>query len=864
MSCGTALEARRNSDERWTFTPSSRNYTFSGMAPLFTVRRGETVLLQIDQTQTVNGSLFSVVGDSVVLQLKKGDAALLDGPTPDTDAEALFYDVTLTDQTGFENWIVGGPFTLLGLNDVSCGGCNEKVEVTLGGQCIQINIEGGNLGIGASVNLAALNQAVQDSEAAATEAEIAAQQAEAARDDVVNGLAAKANKDGSDITSGADWRTALALGDAATSNVGTTAGTVAAGDDARIVAVDSKQDRVSRLPQAYGAVGDGVTNDATALLATMTAAGVDGLVDGKKLRYGVAGNALLVPAGLTLLGVSLNRISGTGQSVRMDEAGATLENLIIDNKASDGNRSGHGVRITADDASLRNVSVVDFGSMDGIGGGTGVIVSNFGGAFRPQRPTLEGLRLKGNLSSQISVGWLFDNVDFGVADSILAENIVGSSGIGYAHELKNGSRYNSLSRLRTNFAEVGLAYGQEGAAIGDGASYNVATNVVSNAVDRGYVGGKGIGNVFVGAVSRADGRPGQAAQFYAMELQDQQREVHVAHAAYGAAVGDRGVLLSGASTKNFVQVASHVADATLIRITDTSRDNVIDVLHPGDKISILGTVNDTSGAPSHGAGANVVYSLATGEQLGTLSGRFRWYLGNPGAAFTAGTRFQIARDGTALLGIGTPATAGLQAGIIHATPANGTSAQIVHTLGATEDANNWTMAVAGASRYVWTATAFRPNTDNSVALGAASYRYTELFCLNPTINTSDEREKQDIGAIPDEWLDAWGDVEWSRFKWKDAVAEKGAEARWHIGLIAQRVRDAFAARGLDAFEIGLLCYDEWEAKDAVFSEDIDEETGETIRTEVSPAVEAGDSYGVRYTEALAMEAAWVRREIRRR
>ena len=192
MSCGTALEARRNSDERWTFTPSSRNYTFSGMAPLFTVRRGDVVLLQIDQTQTVNGSLFSVVGDSVVLQLKKGDAALLDGPTPDTDSEALFYDVTLTDQTGFENWIVGGPFTLLGLNDVSCGGCNEKVEVTLGGQCIQINIEGGNLGIGASVNLAALNQAVQDAETAAGEAEQSA--AEAATAGATAGAAAGALK----------------------------------------------------------------------------------------------------------------------------------------------------------------------------------------------------------------------------------------------------------------------------------------------------------------------------------------------------------------------------------------------------------------------------------------------------------------------------------------------------------------------------------------------------------------------------------------------------------------------------------------------------------------------------------------------
>lgn len=213
MSCGTALEARRNSDERWTFTPSSRNYTFSGMAPLFTVRRGETALLQIDQTQTVNGSLFSVVGDSVVLQLKKGDAALLDGPTPDTDAEALFYDVTLTDQTGFENWIVGGSFTLLGLNDASCGGCNEKVEVTIGGQCIQINIEGGNLGIGASVNLAALNQAVQDAETAAGEAEQSA--AEAATAGATAGAAAGS-------TSGA------AAGSSSGATAGGAAGTAAA------------------------------------------------------------------------------------------------------------------------------------------------------------------------------------------------------------------------------------------------------------------------------------------------------------------------------------------------------------------------------------------------------------------------------------------------------------------------------------------------------------------------------------------------------------------------------------------------------------------------------------------------------------
>ncbi len=142
----------------------------------------------------------------------------------------------------------------------------------------------------------------------------------------------------------------------------------------------------------------------------------------------------------------------------------------------------------------------------------------------------------------------------------------------------------------------------------------------------------------------------------------------------------------------------------------------------------------------------------------------------------------------------------------------------------------------------------RPKTDKSDSVGSAAFRYSEVFADTGMINTSDEREKEQIGEIPDEWLDAWGDVQWLRFKWRDAIRDKGASARWHIGLIAQRIRDAFSARGLDAFEIGLLCYDEWQ--DAPHEDD-------------APKVmhAAGDRFGVRYDEALAMEAAWVRRAL---
>src|SRR5690606_29633088 len=133
---------------------------------------------------------------------------------------------------------------------------------------------------------------------------------------------------------------------------------------------------------------------------------------------------------------------------------------------------------------------------------------------------------------------------------------------------------------------------------------------------------------------------------------------------------------------------------------------------------------------------------------------------------------------------------------------------------------------------------FRPAQDDTASLGQAASRWTQVYAATGAINTSDEREKADIGDIPDEWLDAWGDVEWGRYKWQAAIADKGDGARWHVGLIAQRVRDAFTGRGIDPFAIGLLCYDSWNKADGI---------------------KAGDRYGLRYEEALTMEAAWQRR-----
>lgn len=193
-----------------------------------------------------------------------------------------------------------------------------------------------------------------------------------------------------------------------------------------------------------------------------------------------------------------------------------------------------------------------------------------------------------------------------------------------------------------------------------------------------------------------------------------------------------------------------------------------------------------------------------------------------------------------------------------------------------------------------------PVADNSKTLGSGSFRWSVVYAATGTINTSDERAKRDILAISDVLLDAWGDVEWRTYRMVDAFEQKGDGARWHFGLIAQRVRDAIDGRMGEgsAIRLGLVCHDIWDAQEEVTEPEVapreveepytafvpagpvrkdgtrlmkevertrtvisDVPTGNNIV--ISPALPAGDRWGLRYDECFALEAAWQRREIAR-
>lgn len=136
-----------------------------------------------------------------------------------------------------------------------------------------------------------------------------------------------------------------------------------------------------------------------------------------------------------------------------------------------------------------------------------------------------------------------------------------------------------------------------------------------------------------------------------------------------------------------------------------------------------------------------------------------------------------------------------------------------------------------------------PDTGGVVNLGSASSKWKDVYATNGSIVTSDERKKSKISDLSDAEKNTASTIKSliKKYKMKDSVAEKGDSARWHFGVIAQDVVKAFEDNGLNAFDYGVICYDEWNDTPAEY-----DDSG----NEVAPAVVSGSSYAIRYDELL--------------
>lgn len=159
----------------------------------------------------------------------------------------------------------------------------------------------------------------------------------------------------------------------------------------------------------------------------------------------------------------------------------------------------------------------------------------------------------------------------------------------------------------------------------------------------------------------------------------------------------------------------------------------------------------------------------------------------------------------------------------------------------------------------------KANTDNTCSCGASDRRWTEVYAATGTINTSDRRLKNSIKDIDDALLDAWGSIEPKQYKFNDATEKKGEKARFHTGYLAQDIQAECEKQGVNASNYGLFCYDEWEEQEEESEEIETEKDGKIIKEKhvIQPKREKGNSYALRYEEALVVECKYLRRCIAR-
>lgn len=139
---------------------------------------------------------------------------------------------------------------------------------------------------------------------------------------------------------------------------------------------------------------------------------------------------------------------------------------------------------------------------------------------------------------------------------------------------------------------------------------------------------------------------------------------------------------------------------------------------------------------------------------------------------------------------------------------------------------------------------FYPFVDNAASLGSPTRRVNTVYAASGSINTSDERFKTDIREISDAEARVAQAIKGMvrAYRFRDAVAEKGDGARWHFGVIAQDIAQAFVDEGLNPLDYGVVCFDQWGEQD----EQVDPSTGQVI----APYQAAGDRWGIRYDELM--------------
>ena len=321
--------------------------------------------------------------------------------------------------------------------------------------------------------------------------------------------------------------------------------------------------------------------------------------------------------------------------------------------------------------------------------------------------------------------------------------------------------------------------------------------------------------------------------------------------------------------------------------TDYYGDNLVISAPPegGLTLSCTSTTGSNYMMFADGTSGNAAYRGYVGythnspENMQLVSyGYMRLYVSSNGSTTTEAMRIEGAENGQVLFGkstnsIGTAGTAissslGVRAAVsnnigllLNRLNSNGEIINLRRdntTVGSINaSSNNIAIFAHGVNNTGW---AFLDNSavspmkngvlaDNLVDLGSSSYRMDDIHATNGTIQTSDQREKQQIASLTSAEITAAKAISklFKTFKWNDKVEAKGDAARTHTGVIAQQVEQAMTDAGLTASNYAFWCSNTWWQVDGGEAYDTQEEApeGATERTRL----------GIRYPELLSFIGA---------
>lgn len=318
---------------------------------------------------------------------------------------------------------------------------------------------------------------------------------------------------------------------------------------------------------------------------------------------------------------------------------------------------------------------------------------------------------------------------------------------------------------------------------------------------------------------------------------------------------------------NYVGCVQH-SDSTFLRVSDpTSKANVVEMkcsksinnlLQEGARpLGLKPSAARHDGTPT----SDSTYSQALQQWIGSQSGQrlnMVSYVDLDGLLFSSDRFRDVAQGdashvivGTGRVGTKYVAGAGTAAKRYSNTGlrTNGVGIDIGLGYSETNTSTNTKFLTFGENNLI-------PSVDAELSFGSAARRGDTAFFSTGTINTSDAREKTEAMPIDEKVLDAVDRIEVTTWRWLQRVKEKGDNARWHFGPVAQQVKEAFEAEGLNGLDYGVLCYDKWDDEyiDVVNAEG--KTTGERLLL-----TKAGDRWGVRYDQLLFLLNSALRRKI---